>query len=173
MFNLRHEIYVAGTEKVIDEQKLAKLVQQDKSYNMEDYANILLSARDAGPARTKKLLNLPGVDQTSPAYKRAAADTYRWIASNVENPNLKILNMLLEKFKDEQPLIEKTLTGIFKTVADGYEQPSEVAAKMLVENGADSAKAMSKDKEYFTGQRRSANRALARLRDFNSKLSGP
>jgi hypothetical protein len=169
-----HDIYVESEKPVLDVAKMSKLIQQDKSYNMEVYSNVLLRATEKGIGRTKQMLNLPGVNQNSPAYKYAVAEVYDFIGANHNDASVKILKMLLEKFQGEQKLKDKVLSSIFSNVANyGIDYPSVDAAKMLVENGADITTATAKDKEYFMGQRRSADRTLDAFDRFEKKVNAP
>lgn len=151
---------------------LAELVRRDRS--LEVYQQVLLRAanylKDIDQVET--LLELPGLDTASPAYKRAVADTLAAIGANEPAPDVTIVGILFGRIRDDQALKNESLRAIFTAAAvKGDEHPNASIAKLLIRNGANPDVDATPAPEGFWQQITYTPEETQKIRKFKARLS--
>ncbi|MCE9508006.1 MAG: hypothetical protein K8R48_06815 [Alphaproteobacteria bacterium] len=163
---------IEALEETGDKKALAELVRHDRG--LATYQHLLYRAANylQDVEQVEALLELPGIDTASPAYKHAIADTLASIGANEQAPDVTIVGILFNRIRDDQSLKNESLRAIFTAAAlKGVDHPNASIAKLLVRNGADPDVDATAPPEGFWQQVTYTEQEAEKIKKFKAKLS--
>jgi hypothetical protein len=163
---------IEALEETKDKKALAELVRHDRG--LTTYQHLLYRAANylMDVEQVEALLDLPGLDAASPAYKRAIANTLANIGANEQAPDVTIVGILFNRIKDDQSLKDESLRAIFTAAAmQGADHPNASIAKLLIRNGANPDVDATAAPEGFWQQVVYSAQEAERIRKFRARLS--